>query len=105
MAGFVLVAPGYPEEVIVECIEPEGYPDTWTYNIWLKGRWKNVETIEKCIDPNRCYDTPPTLPDDFSVQNNQTTAKPNVVNTTLVYSCSKLCKCLSDSQRVNGLPR
>jgi hypothetical protein len=43
----VVVAPGYPEEVDVECIEPEGYPDTWSYNIWLKGRWKNMEYVNR----------------------------------------------------------
>jgi len=29
-----VVAPGYPEEVIVECIPPEGYPEIWSYGIW-----------------------------------------------------------------------
>lgn len=66
------MAPGYPEEVMVECIEPEGYPDTWNYNICLKGRWKNIENIGQCIDPNRCYSKPPFLPEDFSVVNNAT---------------------------------
>ncbi len=87
-----MVAPGYPEEVIVECIEPENYPDVWYYKVWLQGRWKNFDNIAKCIDPHRCYDPPPALPEDFSVQNNQTTDKPNTSNTTLLYSCVRQCK-------------
>ena len=87
-----MVAPGYPEEVISECVPPEGYPDTWNYNIWTKGRWTNLGNITRCIDPNLCYDDPPGLPADFSVEWNQTTAKPNRVNTTLLYSCGRKCK-------------
>ena len=90
--GFVIVAPGYPEEVVVECIEPEGYPDIWSYDIWLKGRWTNLGNISKCIDPNRCYDSPPLLPADFTVVWNETTDKPNTVNTSLVYSCGSKCR-------------
>jgi hypothetical protein len=86
------VAPGYPEEIIVECIEPEDYPDNWSYGIWLKGRWTNLANVTKCIDPNVCYDSPPTPPSDFTVVWNQTTDKPNVVNTSLVYSCGTKCR-------------
>jgi hypothetical protein len=32
------------------------------------------------------------LPADFSVNWNQTTAKPNTVNTTLNYTCGRKCK-------------
>ena len=92
LSGYVVTAPGYPEEVMVECIEPEGYPDTWSYNIWLKGRWKNIDNIAGCIDPNRCHSSPPALPTDYSVQYNATAALPNVVNTTLNYTCARKCK-------------
>ncbi len=54
-----MVAPGYPEEVISECVPPDGYPDTWRYKIWLQGQWSNLGNISKCIDPNLCYDDPP----------------------------------------------
>ena len=90
--GFVVVSPGYPEEVIVECVPPDGYPDTWNYGIWLQGYWSNLAKISKCIDPNLCYNDPPALPADFSVQWNQTTAKPNTVNTTLNYTCGRICE-------------
>ena len=90
--GFVVAGPGYPEEVIVECVPPDGYPDTWNYGIWLLGQWSNLANISKCIDPNLCYNDPPALPADFSVQWNETTAKPNTVNTTLNYTCGRICK-------------
>jgi hypothetical protein len=34
-----VATPGYPEEVIVECIEPLDYIESWTYGIWMKGRY------------------------------------------------------------------
>ena len=83
---------GYPEQLIVTCVPPEGYPDTWSYEIWLKGRWNFITNITKCINPNLCYNDPPALPTDFSVQWNQTTLKPNTVNTTLNYTCARLCR-------------
>jgi hypothetical protein len=58
----VIDTPGYPEEVIVECGIPEGYPDVWSYSIWLNGRWLKKENVTRCIDPNLCYDSPPNLP-------------------------------------------
>ena len=90
--GFVIKTPGYPEEVVVECIEPEGYPDTWDYKIWQNGRWRGMDQIEGCLNPNLCYDDPPALPGDFSVENNQTLDKPNSANTTLTYKCSRKCE-------------
>ena len=57
--GWVINARGYPEQMTVECIPPEGYPDVWSYGIWLKGRWSNVQNITACIDPNLCYSDPP----------------------------------------------
>jgi hypothetical protein len=87
--GFVVAAPGHPEEVIVDCVTPEGYPDVWSYNIWLEGRWNNLGNVTNCINPNLCYDPPPSLPKDFSVDWNQTVLKPNTVNTTLNYTCGR----------------
>ena len=92
VSGFVLVAPGYPEEVISECVPPDGYPDPWAYSIWTKGQWTNVGNITSCIDPDICYDDPPGLPADFSVEWNQTKFKPNRVNASLIYSCGRQCK-------------
>ena len=37
--GFVIDIPGYPEELIVKCIEPSGYLDDWYYEIWKDGIW------------------------------------------------------------------
>ena len=74
------------------CGAPPGYPDTWSYNIWMKGQWAFKENITNCIDPNLCYDDPPALPIDFSVNWNQTVAKPNAVNTTLNYTCGRKCQ-------------
>ena len=31
----------YPEALVVSCIEPEGYPIEWYYEIWRDGIWKN----------------------------------------------------------------
>ena len=78
--------------MIVECTRPADYPSTWNYGVWLKGLWSNTDNLTKCIDPNLCYNDPPSLPEDFSVVWNQTTAKPNSVNTTITYSCARLCK-------------
>ena len=91
-SGFVIVAPGYPESITVECVPPEGYPDTWQYGIWLKGRWDNVGNITKCIDPTLCYDKPPALPADFTVEWNQTLDTPNTLGTVLEYKCHSKCK-------------
>ena len=90
----MIVAPGYPEEVDCICGPPDGYPDTWSYSIWLQGQWSNTGNISKCINPNLCYNDPPSLPVDFTVNWNQTTAKPNRVNTTLNYTCAQKCKLL-----------
>jgi hypothetical protein len=73
--GFVLAVAGYPAEQIVQCIEPLNYPGDWSYGIWLKGRWSNTENLTSCIDPNLCYDDPPALPSDYSVNWNQTTSR------------------------------
>jgi len=59
MIGFVIAAPGYPEEVVVECTPPDGYPSTWSYSIWMSGVWAQKDNVTKCIDPNLCYDDPP----------------------------------------------
>ena len=77
---------------MVECINPEGYPDVWKYNIWLEGQWNNLANVTKCMDPNVCYNDPPALPKDFSVEWNQTLAKPNAINTTLNYTCGRKCE-------------
>ena len=90
--GFVINTPGYPEAVVVQCSAPAGYPDTWDYKIWMKGIWALTENVTNCIDPNLCYDSPPSLPLDFTVNWNQTTAKPNTVNTTLNYTCGRKCE-------------
>ncbi len=55
----MIAAPGYPEEVIVECSPPVGYPETWSYSIWMSGVWAQKDNVTKCIDPNLCYDDPP----------------------------------------------
>ena len=77
---------------MIECVNPEDYPDIWKYNIWLEGKWSNLANVTRCIDPNICYDDPPALPKDFSVYWNQTLAKPNTVNTTLNYTCGRKCE-------------
>jgi hypothetical protein len=92
--GFVISAPDYPEQVVAECIEPADYIEKWSYEIWLKGRWSNTNNLSACIDPNLCYDDPPELPPDYSVNWNQTVFKPNTVNTTLNYTCARNCKFL-----------
>ena len=84
---------GYPQEWDIECIEPSGYNTQWKDQIWLQGRWKGLDaqTIE-CIDPLKCYQSPPTLPIDYTVEANLTNANHMVVNTTIFYKCSKECK-------------
>ncbi len=40
--GWVIEIPGaYPEELIVTCREPVGYPDEWHYGIWNEGYWEH----------------------------------------------------------------
>ena len=90
--GFVIDMPGYPEEVLVECINPLNYFSDWKYELWREGIWTNYGNLTKCIDPLLCYDEIPDLPVDFTVSNNQTKDKPNVVNTTIQYMCSRNCK-------------
>ena len=87
--------PGYPEEIIVECTAPTGYySPQWTYEQWREGVWTNFGNITRCIDPNRCYDAIPALPNDFTVVNNQTLENPDAVNTTIQYSCSRKCNAI-----------
>lgn len=91
--GWVINMPGYPEEVLVECVNPPKYfSNEWTYNLWRQGVWTNYGNITECIDPNRCYDPIPYLPVDFTVENNQTKDKPDYVNTTIQYSCARDCE-------------
>ena len=93
-SGFVLdiQSKGFPEEMDVECKDPEGYKTAWTDGIWRNGRWKNLELISTCIDPLRCYKTPPALPIDYTVEANLTKAKNMKVNTTIFYHCAKQCE-------------
>ena len=49
--GFVLRAPGYPEEIIVECVEPDNHIQNWKYLSWMNGKWNNLENIIECLDP------------------------------------------------------
>ena len=88
--GFVIDIPyHYPEALVVSCTEPEGYPNEWYYEIWRDGIWKDRGNITRCIDPNRCYTPPPTLPLDYSVEYNFTLDSSDFVNTTLQYNCNK----------------
>ena len=45
-----------------------------------------------CFNAEYSFENFPDLPPDFSVNWNQTTAKPNRVNTTLNYTCARKCK-------------
>ena len=49
------------------------------------------KNITYCIDPNLCYDNPPKLPADFSVQHDFTVDTSNAVNSSLNYTCRKEC--------------
>jgi hypothetical protein len=100
ISGFVVSGPGYPSELLVECKNPPNYPDQWKYEIWLEGKWSGLEYITSCIDPNLCYDKPPALPTDLSVKWNQTIAKPNTLNSSLVYSCIRNCKEVYENFRI-----
>ena len=94
-SGYVIniQSAGYPETWDIECIEPSGYNTQWRDQIWLEGRWKNLDasTIE-CIDPLRCYQNPPGLPFDYTVEANLTSEQNLRVNTTVRYQCAKECK-------------
>ena len=84
---------GYPEEWEVECVEPSGYKTNWRDQIWLEGRWKGLDKVTGgCIDPLRCYKSPPDLPFDYTVEANLTNDINLIVNTTIFYKCSKECK-------------
>ena len=48
---FVIESPGYPKEIVVECVEPENYFQNWYYQSWFNGKWDNFEQITKCLDP------------------------------------------------------
>ena len=101
---FVLDRPtdGFPAEVLVKCIEPEGYKTKWVDNIWNNGRWKNIEKMAdpagstgvvpkpRCIDPNKCYHPRPNVPFDWSVEiiDQGIDPKENTVNTTFLYKCT-----------------
>jgi hypothetical protein len=37
----------------------------------MKGQWGLKDNVTNCINPNLCYDDPPSLPADFSVNWNQ----------------------------------
>ena len=65
---------GFPEEVLVECLEPEQFYSNWTYELWTKGKWSaNLEKVKKgCFNPKICYNSIPMLPLDQTVKNNVT---------------------------------
>jgi hypothetical protein len=90
--GYLIDTLGYPEEVFVECIEPENYSN-WTYNIWKNGVWENRDkTLNGCFDPNRCYSNAPSVPIDGTVTTNYTIDVQNVkIYTILEYSCANEC--------------
>ena len=88
---YVVRMPNYPEAIRVQCLEPEGYPDNWYYGIWNKGIWSHIGNLIDCIDPDKCYTPPPSLPTDYSVQYNMTLDASNDVNVTLNYTCTKKC--------------
>ena len=48
--------------------------------------------ITKCIDPNRCYNEPSVLPNDFTVEYDLTMDTSDAVNTTINYKCRKESK-------------
>ena len=37
--GFVVDMPNYPEAIVVNCSNPQGYPNEWYYEIWKDGIW------------------------------------------------------------------
>lgn len=55
------------------------------------------KNITYCIDPNLCYDNPPKLPADFSVQYDFTVDSSNTVNASLNYTCRKECMIYFDN--------
>ena len=55
------------------------------------------KNITYCIDPNLCYDNPPKLPADFSVQHDFTVDSSNAVNASLNYTCRKECMIYFDN--------
>jgi hypothetical protein len=89
---FLVQTFGYPEESIVECVEPENYQN-WEYNIWTKGVWENKHSIMNgCFDPDRCYSDPPALPIDRTVGHNYIVDTGNLpVGAKLEYFCMHPC--------------
>jgi len=80
---------GYPREVLVECIEPPNYLQSWTYSSWLHGIWSNVGNVTDCLQYDLCYDPPPAF--DFTVISNYTQGIPYELNSTISYSCRQKC--------------
>ena len=71
------------------------YTFQWKDELWLKGKWKNVDKVTNCFDPLRCYDKPPSLPSDYTVGWNVTDDEPPPdapVNYTVQYKCDRKCK-------------
>ena len=67
----------------------------WKDELWLKGKWKNVDKVTNCFDPLRCYDKPPSLPSDYTVGWNVTDDGPPPdapVNYTVQYKCDRKCE-------------
>ena len=92
--GYVTDNPGYPEEILVECIAPDNYNESWVYEIWNTGKWDSKENITRCFDPGVCYDPPPDLALDYSNARNVSIGVdiPNELNTTITYTCTRQCK-------------
>ena len=90
---FLINTDGYPEAIEVECIEPENYQNTWTYNLWKEGQWENQNLLKGCMDPDLCYSSPPIIPEDNSVKSNMSkTYDALPIEATIEYSCSEQCK-------------
>ena len=107
-SGFVIDDPpnGFPEMMEVTCVEPAGYQSAWVDQIWLDGKWNNLESMAnpagsteapgskpRCIGPNRCYKKPPKLPDDYTVKmHDPQDPQPDNVTTTILYKCERECE-------------
>ena len=96
---------GFPEEILVECLEPEQYYSNWTYQLWTKGKWSNIEKVKKgCFNPNICYNSIPMLPFDQTVKNNVTNLDEEEtenlklmleVDSIVEYHCAHQCRFFS----------
>ena len=71
---------------------PPMFYTNWTYEIWLKGPWANVEGLNGCIDGTVCHSPPPEIKKHSAVVSSIPLDSQLPVGTAVDYNCDIKCE-------------